>query len=367
MAEVRVLIAAGGTGGHLFPALHIARALTELSTAERPVRVAFAGTGRELEDKILSGLPYERFTINIVGVKRRGVAGWLEFLRMLPRALVQTASMLRAFRPDVIVGAGGYASVLPVVAGRLSGRPVWIHESELRSGLANRVLAPLASKVSVAFSAARIASARKQVLTGQPVRPGLREAGETNLPEGAPKRLLVMGGSQGALGLDRGMIALAPFLGERGVEVWHQCRSESVASVEQGYRSAGVTARVVTFIENPVEAFAWTHVVVSRSGASSVMEIEAVNKPAVFVPYPFAQGGHQRANAVTLVEKGKALLVEEGEGFEEKLKNALAALLSCEGYARMRVQPNEARSVTAAETIARGILGVIWSAGVPPA
>ncbi|MBX7145277.1 MAG: undecaprenyldiphospho-muramoylpentapeptide beta-N-acetylglucosaminyltransferase [Oligoflexia bacterium] len=351
MAGPKVLIAASGTGGHLLPALAIAQALRERGT-----QVEFVGSGRPLEERLIVGAGFVRHIVQTVGVKRRGLSGWLEFFFTLPRAVLQTWRLISAFQPDVVVGVGGYASVLPVLVAWLRGLPSWIHEAELRAGLANAVLSFFATRVSLAFEEARLPCMSRARFTGHPIRKELLVASKEVGQKPSPKHLLVMGGSQGAQALDQAMLALAHQLKELGVELTHQCREENVQRVESGYKQAALKARVLPFIADMAATYAWSDAVVCRAGAGTVMEIEALNIPALFVPYPFAQGNHQAANARTLVRKGKALMVEEGADFERRLGEALNQLLNTESFHALQTAPCDRRSLHAADDIAAGII-----------
>ncbi|MBX7138616.1 MAG: UDP-N-acetylglucosamine--N-acetylmuramyl-(pentapeptide) pyrophosphoryl-undecaprenol N-acetylglucosamine transferase [Oligoflexia bacterium] len=351
----RILIAASGTGGHLFPALFIAKKIRALSpTAE----VAFVGSGRPLEIEILgkSGFPLHR--IRAVGVKRLGLRGFVDFMLKLPLTLLDVWKLLGAFSPDAVIGVGGYVSVFPVLLGRLRKIPSWIHEAEINPGLANRVLSLFASRVSVSFADAKIGCKTKMVFTGQPVRDELLSlaAQPKNNP---PRNILVMGGSQGAQALDLAVRELAPLLRDRNLALWHQCRPENEAPLTAHYRNTGIEARVTKFIENSAEAFAWSDLIISRAGAGAVSELSVINIPCILVPYPFAQGNHQKHNADTLAAPGKALIVEEGNEFVARLRGALLELLEPGAWQKMRAAPGVSRPADAAKAIAAGALELI--------
>jgi UDP-N-acetylglucosamine--N-acetylmuramyl-(pentapeptide) pyrophosphoryl-undecaprenol N-acetylglucosamine transferase len=350
----RILIAASGSGGHLFPALHIARAI---KSAAPDARIEFVGSGRPLEEKLIVQNGFVRHIVKISGVKQRGFRGLIDFLAAVPRAFSQLRDICAELSPTVVVGVGGYVSVLPVVLAKIRGIPTWIHEAELKPGLANAFLGLFSDRISVAFQEAKILRRRAVVYTGHPIRGGLGEV-RREAPRDRLTRLLILGGSQGAQGIDNAVGALAPFLRDRAIEVWHQCRPENVAPVVAAYRSHGVAARVDSFIDDMSGALQWCDVIISRSGASAVMELSVVNIPTIFVPYPFAQGNHQLANAQVLAAAGKALVVEEGEGFPTRLEAALRHLLAPENYRRMLDTPYQARSLEAADRIASGILAI---------
>ena len=353
---LRVLVAASGTGGHLIPALHIVRALQAQSPG---AVVEFIGAGRPLEEKLIVGNGFRRHIVSSAGVKRRGPLGLIQFVAKLPVGMMQCAALFRRFRPDVVVGVGGYVSVLPVVVARLMGIPTWIHEAELHPGLANKVLGYFADRASTAFEETRVQGRAQTVCTGHPVRPELKAVRRDVVREGAPNRLLVLGGSQGARGLDEAVTTFADTLNARDVEVVHQCRPENVDLVLNCYRAAKVRASVVSFIDDMAGAYEWSDVIISRAGASSVAEISCVNRPAILVPYPFQQGTHQTDNAHALARLHKAVVVEENQpDFGRRLAEALEKVLTPETYRAMRDAPAEPRGLGAADAIARGILAI---------
>jgi UDP-N-acetylglucosamine--N-acetylmuramyl-(pentapeptide) pyrophosphoryl-undecaprenol N-acetylglucosamine transferase len=352
--RARILVAASGSGGHLIPALHIMRAIK----ARQPNAVVECiGSGRPLEEKIIIGNGFTRHVIKASGIKRRGVLGVLRFVLVLPVALLQCIGLFRRFKPDVVVGVGGYVSVLPVVVARLMRIPTWAHEAELHPGLANRVLGYFAKSISTAFAETEIRGGAKLIFTGHPVRPELKGVDRTSVRPGGPKHLLVLGGSQGAQGLDQAISEFGALLDERGVEVVHQCRPENAELVVNAYRAAKVHASVVSFIDDMAGAYEWSDVIISRAGASSVAEISCVNRPTIFVPYPFQQGTHQTDNARALATQNKALIVEETQPeFGRRLRDALASILSEDTFRAMKNAPCEPRGLEAADAIARGIL-----------
>jgi UDP-N-acetylglucosamine--N-acetylmuramyl-(pentapeptide) pyrophosphoryl-undecaprenol N-acetylglucosamine transferase len=233
----------------------------------------------------------------------------------------------------------------------------WAHEAELHPGLANRFLGYFADTISTAFSETRIRGRAKIVFTGHPVRPELREVERNPAGRGIPTRLLVLGGSQGARSLDNAVTGLGDLLCERGVEVVHQCRPDNSEVVINAYRATKVKASVVPFIDDMAGAYQWSDIIISRSGAGSVAEISCVNRPTIFVPYPFQQGTHQSDNAKTLARINKAVVVEETQPeFPRRLREAILELLKPEVFSAMKEAASELRGLDAAEVIARGIL-----------
>lgn len=356
-APPRVLVAASGTGGHLIPAVHI---VTALRRANPECVVEFIGAGRPLEEKLIVEKGYTRHTILSAGVKRRKLTGILQFLGRLPKGLSQILSLYRSFQPDVVVGVGGYVSVLPVIVARLKGIPTWIHEAERTPGLANRVLGFFADRMSTAFADTKVRGRVRIVHTGHPVREELKRVDTATIRPNAPKNLLILGGSQGARGLDEAVPQVAAYLADRQIEVVHQCRPEAMELVINSYRAVGVSAHVVSFIDDMAGAYSWSDVIISRSGASSVAEISCVNRPTIFVPYPFQQGTHQTDNARVLVDQGKALLVDELQPeFPKRLTEALQKLMNPSVFKDMKTAPSQTPSTGAADQIAEGIFSLV--------
>lgn len=350
---MRILIAASGSGGHLIPALLIAQAISKHAPE---AQVEFIGSGRPLEEEILVKNGFVRHIIPATGLMRGGVAGVLRFMGNLPAGVWRVWNLLSAFKPQVVVGVGGYVTFLPVTIAKLRGIPTWIHEPELKPGLANRILARYAQRISLGFRDAALASNPRAVFTGHPVRAEFAAAARSARRVEKPSRIFVTGGSQGADSLDCSMLELSSFLAERGIEVWHQCRAANVEKLIAGYAASGLRSRVASFIPDTSCCYDWADLVIARSGVGTVNEIAVVNRPVIFVPYPFAQGNHQKANAETLSREGKALIVEEGAGFTARLKAAVENLLQPQQYNEMLLRPCSARVTDAAERIARGCL-----------
>ena len=346
----RILIAASGSGGHLMPARYIADAL-----ADRGYDIHFLGSGRRLEEDIFGSTPYSAHSVSLTGLNNLGIKGLVRFLLKLPGAFLKTRAIMSTLQPSAVVGVGGYASVLPVMIASCKRIPSWIHEAELSPGNANRFLARFASKVSVAFEETKDFPTRKTIFTGHPLRRDVTGLDTSPISLERVENLLVIGGSQGAKALDEALEHLAPRLKSSGLRLFHQCRPEHVERLKARYQEVGLEARVESFIHELGEAYRWSHLIVCRAGAGTVMEIATVNKPTISVPFPSAQGLHQHKNAETLASKGKALIVEEGEAFEERLFTAVTQLQDPEAYQEMVNRPKPVRPVDAAERIADGV------------
>jgi UDP-N-acetylglucosamine--N-acetylmuramyl-(pentapeptide) pyrophosphoryl-undecaprenol N-acetylglucosamine transferase len=352
-----IFVAASGSGGHLFPAVYVAEELRKLDANTKIIGI---GSGRPLEEKIFSDwkVPFE--VVPTVGIKGRGLKGLFQFLLSIPKAFYCTLSLFKKYKPSAVVGMGGYATVFPILVAWIFGIPTWIHEAELKPGLANWFLSFFVNKVSVAFPNAKIICLADKVVTGHPVRPNLEIARKKSAPNQI-KNILVLGGSQGAKGLDESLPKISKIFNKYNCSVKHQARKEKVQQVLDNYKQNGLSKiEVISFIDDMISAYQWADLVIARSGAGSVMEISVVNIPTIFVPFPYAQGDHQTANALTIVANEKALLVSELDpNFERKLQESIEILLEPNNYNRMLLKDAENRTLNASKSIAEGIFSLI--------
>lgn len=304
-----VMIMAGGTGGHVFPALAVADWLRS-----RGVEVTWMGTRSGLEARVVpaAGIPIE--WVQVTGLRGKGVAGWLLAPLRLVRALVQAIGILRRCRPRAVLGMGGFVTGPGGLASWLLRTPLLVHEQNAIPGLTNRLLARLAGRVMEAFPGS-FRAGPKVMTTGNPVRKAiaaLPEPGERLANAHASLHLLVVGGSLGAVAINavvpEAVAALSP---EQRPAIWHQAGERNLETARARYREAGLEARVVPFIEEMAEAYAWADLVLCRAGALTIAELAAVGVPALLVPYPHAVDDHQTANARWLVEAGAAELIPQ--------------------------------------------------------
>ncbi|MEI2783550.1 MAG: undecaprenyldiphospho-muramoylpentapeptide beta-N-acetylglucosaminyltransferase [Candidatus Competibacter sp.] len=349
MSEARpVLIMAGGTGGHVFPALAVAERLRE-----RGVPVVWMGTRRGLEATLVpkAGIPME--WIGVAGLRGKGVRRLLAMPLMLGRALWQAGTILRRLRPRVVLGMGGFTSGPGGVVARSLGIPLVVHEQNAIAGLTNRWLARIADRVLEAFPAT-FPAARRAATVGNPVRAQHRAAAVLR-PSGSPgatagRRLLVVGGSQGALALNRLVPQALALLGESDCpEVWHQVGGQLREAAETAYRDAGVTARLTPFIEDMADAYGWADLVLCRAGALTIAELAAAGVGSILVPFPFAVDDHQTANARFLEQGGAALVRQQAELTAESLAAILRELLGD----RARLSAHGRRGATAGQSRSR--------------
>lgn len=336
-----ILVMAGGTGGHVFPALALARLLRE-----KQFEVVWLGTERGLESRLIpaEGIPLE--LLSVAGLRGKGVLAWLAAPFRLTLALVQALRIMRRHRPLVVVGLGGFVTGPGGVAAWLTRRPLVIHEQNAVAGFTNRCLAHLARVVLEAFpdSFGRDVHAR---LIGNPVRrdisavppPRERFASRTG-----PIRLLVFGGSQGAARLNTVVpFALARLAGGIAFDVRHQAGERWLAEGRASYARAGVRADVRPFIEDMAEAYAWADLVVCRAGALTVSELAAAGIGAVLVPFPGAVDDHQAHNAQYLVRAAAAVVIADRELTAERLAAELERL--CTGRGKLLAMAERARQL----------------------
>lgn len=345
---MRAILAGGGTGGHVIPALAIANGLRARFAAE----VLFIGTARGIENRLVPRAGYQLKLVQVGALKNVSLATRLRTVLDLPLAIAKAWSILHDFRPDVVIGVGGYASGPAMLAAALTNVPTVAFEPNYVPGFANRLIAPLVTAAAVQFSETARAF-RRAYVTGVPVRHEFFAL--PPLSGNEPPTLLVFGGSQGAHAINQAVVASLGALAARvpGLRIIHQTGERDSNDAQAAYLSAGVPAEVSPFIEKMPEAFARADLLVCRSGASTVAEVTAAGKPAVFIPFPRAADDHQRRNAEALEKRGAALLIPESELTSERLVEAVASLLN--DRARLRRMGDEARKLahpTAAREIA---------------
>ncbi len=322
---MKLAVAGGGTGGHLFPGLAVA----ELAR-EDGFEVLFFGAERGLESRVVPAAGFELSADPVEGVVGRNPLAAARAVFGLLAAAIRVRRVCRLRGIDAMIGLGGYASAPGVLGAWLAGVPVVLLEQNRKPGLSNRLLARLARVVCTSFEAGESGFAGSEVrFTGNPLRRGLDEA----LPYAGRDTLLVFGGSAGARAINR---AVPEVLGRLAASfelppVLHQAGRTAVEEVEAAYRAAGVDADVVPFIDDMAGAYARARLVVCRAGATSVAELVATGTPAVLIPFPFAAADHQTANARELELVGAARVVVEGDRCVQNLEAELSGLLAPQG------------------------------------
>jgi len=321
---MRMLLAGGGTGGHLFPAIAIAE---QLLRQDQKAEVRFVGTARGLEAKLLPKLGLSLELIDMVGLVGRGLTGAAQLLPKLYRSLRQSLKIIGDFRPDIVVGVGGYSSFPVLCAAGLKGIPFILHEQNAKAGLSNRVLAYFAERIclSIPGSGDNLPQ-RKLVITGNPLRQGVVEL-EAALPgEG---KILIFGGSLGAHAINELMMNSLPILRQMGItaSVIHQTGEADAEQVRATYLAAGETqTEVLPFIEDMATAYKNARLVVCRAGATTIAELCACGRPALMIPLPSAAADHQTANATAMETAGAVKMLVQSELNAEMLAEAISGL-----------------------------------------
>jgi UDP-N-acetylglucosamine--N-acetylmuramyl-(pentapeptide) pyrophosphoryl-undecaprenol N-acetylglucosamine transferase len=328
---MRVVIAGGGTGGHLFPGIAVAEELTA-----RGHEVTFVGTARGIEARVVPGLGWPLELIDVSGLKGAGAGGFAKGMVRLPKALGQSFAVLKRVQPDMVVGVGGYASGPMVLAAALSGRPTAILEQNSVPGFTNRTLGKLVKVVFGAFeSARRFFPSKKYRLVGNPVRRRLRER-LSSAAEG--RSLLVVGGSQGAHVVNELVLDAMKVLHAVGAapSLVHQSGEKDCDSLQRRYAEAGIAADVRAFIDDMASAYRDAAVVVARAGAMTLAELALAGLPAILIPFPFAADDHQTRNAREWADAGAARLLPQKSTSPVELAEVIRTLIA-DGAERARM------------------------------
>src|SRR5579872_2073683 len=342
-----VVIAGGGTGGHLYPGIAVARELL----ARRPdTRISFAGTARGIEARVI---PREGFALDLIrsaGLKAKSIADRARGALLVPVGLVDAWRIVSSRRPDLVIGVGGYSSGPVVLAAALRGVPTMLLEQNAVPGLTNRLLARFVRAAAITFESTATFFGAKAFVSGNPVRPEFLAAATPQESVGhdpSAVRVLVFGGSQGAHAINVAMVEAASRLaaGPPHLRLVHQTGERDVEMVRAGYRDAGVQAEVEPFLYDMGQRLGAADVVVSRAGATTLAEITAAGRASILVPLPTATDDHQRRNAEALVEAGAAEVVLQRDLTAAVLAERIAALA--------RDGARRARMSAAARTLAR--------------
>lgn len=327
---MRIVIAGGGTGGHLFPGIAVAE---EFLKRDSQSQVIFIGTKRGIEHRLLGALGYTLKEIDIEGLKGRGVKALIKSLYAIPASMLQSRRILSGFQPDVVIGVGGYASGPAVMAAWMMGIPTAIAEQNALAGNTNRILGKFVDKVFVTYDQSkRQFAAAKVMVTGNPVRAAFAAGLDRREEETAGRQVLIFGGSQGAAAINKIVVAMLPFwrkMKDR-IRIVHQTGERDLEMVKKAYADQGIEADVRAFIVDMVSAYAAADVMICRAGATSLAEITAAGKASILIPFPFAADDHQTLNAQAMVEAGAAVMIRESELSAERLFAAVTGLLADE-------------------------------------
>jgi UDP-N-acetylglucosamine--N-acetylmuramyl-(pentapeptide) pyrophosphoryl-undecaprenol N-acetylglucosamine transferase len=324
---MRVLIAAGGTGGHIYPGIAVAK---EIMRRDPASVVRFVGTAYGLETRLVPNAGFELSTIESAGLKNVGLVARVRGLLLLPKSIFAARRVIREFGPEIVVGAGGYVSGPVLLAAWLRRLPTMVMDSNALPGWTNRVLARYVDKAAVSFAEALPYFRGKGVLTGNPVRSEFFEI-PAKPRDGAHISLLVFGGSQGARAINEAMIAALPGLSlqKESLRVTHQTGEADLEKVQRGYEAAGWQDNVDVrpYIDDMVNEFARADLIISRAGATTSAELVAAGKAALMIPFPLAADDHQRKNAEALQAAGAARMILQKDLSGARLADEISSLL----------------------------------------
>jgi UDP-N-acetylglucosamine--N-acetylmuramyl-(pentapeptide) pyrophosphoryl-undecaprenol N-acetylglucosamine transferase len=311
---MRVVVAGGGTGGHLFPGIAFA---TGMQKRFPGCKVLFIGTRRLLDQQALAGYDFELDSIKCMGLKGMGIWRRLQSVWQLPTALFEARKILKRFRPDLVLGVGGYVTGPVLLAAKISGIPLCIHEQNSVPGLANKILARIVDRVYLSIPCQYPFPATKTVMTGNPVRHEIIEAGiKKESVINKEVTILVLGGSQGAHRVNLLVVEAAKELSSdygKRIKVIHQTGKADEEAVQSSYKQLGIQAEVQAFFKDMAELYSRADLVVSRAGATTLAELSVMGLPALLIPYPFAADDHQQINAKYYQDGGAAKMFVENE------------------------------------------------------
>ena len=345
---MRAVLAGGGTGGHVIPALAIAQQLKQEFAAD----VLFIGTPRGMENRLVPAAGFELRLVQVGALNRVSLSTRLRTLTDLPRAVWHASRLLADFRAEVVIGVGGYASGPAMAAAVLRRIPTIAFEPNVVPGFANRLVASMVSTAAVQFDQTGRYFRRYEV-TGVPVRPAFFEIAPCS-DEARPPTLLIFGGSQGAHAINQAVIDALPTFQKKlpGLRIIHQTGERDFNDAQAAYQRANFNAEVSAFIHDMPAIFAQADLLVCRSGASTVGEVAAAGKPAILIPFPRAADDHQKVNAQALEREGAAVLLEEANLTGERLAETVANLFADRHHlqqmgqaARKLSHPNAARDI----------------------
>jgi UDP-N-acetylglucosamine--N-acetylmuramyl-(pentapeptide) pyrophosphoryl-undecaprenol N-acetylglucosamine transferase len=322
-----VVIAGGGTGGHLYPGIAVAR---ELRARVPDVIVSFAGTARGIEARVI---PREGFPLDLIrtgGLKGKSITDRVRGLALLPLGGADAWALLSRRSPDLVIGVGGYSSGPVVALAAARGIPTLVLEQNAVPGFTNRMLARVVRAAAVTYDRTVPYFKGKGFVSGNPVRPAFFDSGAASADDrhDAPVRVLIFGGSQGAHAINVAAVEAAPRLARTAVRltVTHQTGERDLEMVREGYRRAGLAARVEPFLFEMDREMSAAHVIVCRAGATTLAEIAAAGRAAVLVPLPTATDDHQRKNAEVLAMSGAAEVIDQRDLTGERLATSILAL-----------------------------------------
>ncbi len=358
---MKIIFAGGGTGGHLYSGIALAEEFLAISehsaspTEGEKKEVLFVGTPYGLEKEIVPKNGYRLEFIPVKPLKGKGVLFRLNTLAQIPYAFWKSFLLLKKEKPDLVFGIGGYASGPVTLMAHFMGIKTAIIEQNSMPGITNRILGKFVNRVFICFENARkFFNLKKTVLTGNPVRRGFFNSPQAPLLRREEKAftLLILGGSQGARSINQAIVRAAPQLAN--IKIIHQTGKTDFEEVKKSYEEKNISAKVYDFVQNIQELYAQADLIIARSGAGTVTEIQNMGKAAIFIPYPYAADDHQRVNALEMLQAGAARVILDQALSPEKLENEIRYLIDRpEELARMAEASKRLSHPQAAEEILR--------------
>jgi len=323
MSHFRVIIAGGGTGGHLFPGIAVAR---ELERRFENAGILFVVGRQRMEPEILARYGYEVTSIDVEGLKGRGWKKGVAVMVKLPRSVFQSASIIKEFSPALVLGMGGYSAGPVCLSARFMGIPTAIHEQNSYPGLTNRLLSRFVDRAFISFEESRVhLKGGAVLLAGNPVRDELFSGRGSGHEDREKFTVLIVGGSQGARAINAAFAEALAYLYSRGraLDVIHQTGKTDYGRVLEDYRNRGLKGELTPFIQDMAAAYNRANLVVSRAGATTISELAALGKPCILIPYPYSTNQHQEFNAHSLVRAGGAQMIRQSDLTGEGMAHVL--------------------------------------------
>ncbi len=325
--KLNIIIAGGGTGGHLFPGIAVGN---EFKKRYPGSDILFVTAGREIESQILKSAGFDQECLEVEGIKGRGIIKSLVSMLKLPKSLFRSMEIIRRVSPDIILGVGGYSSGPLCLAGKLMRVPVTIHEQNSYPGLTNRILSRIVDRIFISFEESRVNfPAGTLSLTGNPVRSIFTDERPLTVGDAA-FTIFVTGGSQGAVAVNTFVIEALSIMKEKGIipRVIHHAGKLDYERVQREYSERGLKGEISSFIENMALAYENADIFIGRAGAGTIFELAAMGRPSILIPLPNSANNHQEYNAMALVRSGGAVMMKQNELDGKKLADRLIEFMN---------------------------------------
>jgi UDP-N-acetylglucosamine--N-acetylmuramyl-(pentapeptide) pyrophosphoryl-undecaprenol N-acetylglucosamine transferase len=349
---MKMIIAGGGTGGHLFPGIAVAE---EWLKRDKENTVLFVGTERGIEKRVLPGLGFDLATIDVGGIKGKTMMNRIRAVAKLPRSFLQSDKIIRSFRPHMVLGVGGYASGPVVLMAHLRGFKTAVAEQNAFPGITNRILGRVVNKVFVTFAdgSAHYFPQKKVCSTGNPIRAAFLSAIDESMEKQEKFTILVFGGSQGATAINRAVLASLDRLAgiKEHLHIIHQTGHNGEQEIREAYNRKQFDAEVHPFIMDMPQFYRKADLLICRAGATSIAEITASGRASILIPYPHAADDHQTSNGEVLARAGASIMIPEAQLTEESLASVILDLYENRG--KIRIMEEKSRRLARVDAAAK--------------